>query len=235
MSESVSISGKVKGGRGVFISATDTDVGKTMLTCALARELRKRQLSPGVMKPVSAGGVPNRDALELMAASGVADPLELVNPCAYHAALAPLVAAERDGLVFDRQLVLRCAEELAKRHALLLIEGAGGLLVPLGTNYCLLDLMQELGYPVLLVCRAGLGTVNHTLMSLELIRARKLPVLGVILNGAKGEEAEKDNPRMIEEFGKCRVLATVPFLGEERVIEQAGPYLAELADSLVKV
>jgi len=220
--------------RGVFISATDTDVGKTVIACALARALRERGLSPGVMKPVSAGGVPNDDAQDLVAASGAGDPMEMINPCAYRAALAPMIAAERDGLVFDRALVLAKARQLAEKHQLLLIEGAGGLMVPLARDYCLLDLMQEFAYPVLLVARAGLGTVNHTLMSLELIRARKLPLLGVVLNGARGEEAEKDNPRMIEEFGKCRVVAKVPFLDGEGVVEQARPYLTELASSLVK-
>jgi len=82
------------------------------------------------------------------------------------------------------------------------------------------DLIREFGYPVLLVARAGLGTVNHTLMSLEILRARKLNVLGVVINGFQNEAAEQDNPRMIEEYGQVKVLARVPREGSKEQVEQ---------------
>ncbi len=216
---------------GVFITATDTEVGKTIITCALAVALKEKGMDVGVMKPVSSGGVPGEDALALKKYSGVDDPIETINPCAFQRPLAPLVAAEKEGRTVTRAAIMKAREVLEKRHDLLLVEGVGGLLVPLAPEHTVLDMMSSFGYPVLLISRAGLGAVNHTLMSLELLRAKGLEVLGVVMNGFRDDEAEVDNPRMIEEFGKIKVLVRVPFFKEGDVVAQAAGCLERVVDS----
>jgi adenosylmethionine-8-amino-7-oxononanoate transaminase len=157
----------------------------------------------------------------------------MVNPCAYERPLAPLVAAEAEGKSFQLGAVMSAKEKLSTRHEFLLVEGVGGLLVPLTRGYILLDLMKEFAYPVLLVARAGLGTVNHTLMSLQILHERGMNLVGVILNGCRREEAEERNPGMIEEFGFAKVLAKVPWVEGEDLLPVVEEELGEVVDSII--
>lgn len=191
---------------GYFITATDTGVGKTFVTAALAESLRARGLDVAVFKPVQSGALaddPSGDAALLGAA------------CIYSfaAPLAPLVAARAAGETIALGPILARARELAREHEILLVEGVGGLLVPLAPGLDVADLAAALGLPLIVVARAGLGTVNHTLLTIEAARARGLDVAGVVLNG-ESDRSTADNAALVEAGSGARVLARIPRLAD---------------------
>lgn len=169
---------------GVFVTGTDTGVGKTVVGCVIAEALRRREIDVGVMKPIETGvGVQGPlDAIALVEAAGVDDPLDLVCPQRFELPAAPSVAAAREGASVDLSAIRRAYLALRERHAFLLVEGAGGLLVPIMRDYAMVDLMAELRLPILVVARGALGTVNHTLLTLEAIERRGLPLAGVVVS-----------------------------------------------------
>ena len=201
--------------RGLFVTATDTGVGKTEVACALVRGHRARGLDVGAMKPAQSGHGPGEpsDAERLRAAAGGADPAELVCPYTFTAPLAPAVAARLEGREVSLARVLEAARELAARHAALVVEGAGGLLTPLTEAESYADLVVALGLPALVVARAGLGTVNHTALTVEALRRRGVAVLGVVTNrlAEAGDPSEPHNAAEIERRSGARVLAALPF------------------------
>lgn len=201
--------------RGLFVTATDTGVGKTEVACGLVRGHRARGLDVAAMKPAQSGsepGVPS-DADRLRAAAGGVDPPELVCPYSFAPPLAPGVAARLSGETISLARILEAARALAARHAALVVEGAGGLLVPLTERETFADLAVALALPVLVVARAGLGTVNHTALTCEALRARGLSVHGVVLDraGPGRDASEPHNAAEIERLTGARVLASLPF------------------------
>jgi dethiobiotin synthetase len=174
--------------RGVFVTGTDTGVGKTLVACVLVRGLRARGLDVGVMKPVEtgAGAAGPLDARALREAAGVEDPLELVCPFALALPAAPTVAAEDEGRDIDLGAIASAFATLASRHQYVVVEGAGGLLVPVADGASMADLARALALPLLVVARASLGTINHTLLTLEAARARALRVAGVVISHPGG-------------------------------------------------
>jgi len=203
--------------RGYFITATDTAVGKTVVTAGLAASLRARGLDVAVFKPVQSGALAN---------DPTGDAALLGADCLYSfaAPLAPLVAARAEGTKIELEPILARARELAREHELLLVEGAGGLLVPLAPGLDVADLAAALGLPLIVVARAGLGTVNHTLLTIEAARARGLELTGVVLNG-ESDESATDNATLIEAGSGVRVLAQVPRLADPA---DAASYLDDL-------
>jgi len=178
----------------LFISGTDTDVGKTVVSCAIARALRGEGLDVGVMKP-SETGVPEEgpyDARALIEAAGVSDPLDLVCPEQFDLPAAPLVSARDESRVVDLGKIDSALETLSERHAHLLVEGAGGLLVPLDETLDMAGFAARHSLPVLLVARASLGTINHTLLSIEACEQRGLPLVGVVISHATGTLSDAD-------------------------------------------
>ncbi len=200
--------------RGLFVTATDTGVGKTEVACAIVRGHRALGLDVGVMKPAQSGvarGEPS-DAARLAEAAGGGDPMELVCPYSFEPPLAPAVAARLAGRRIEVSHLLAAARALAARHAALVVEGAGGLLAPLTDEVTYADLAVALAMPVLVVARAGLGTVNHTALTCEALRARGLAVAGVVLNRASPtvDPSEPHNAASIERLTGARVLASLP-------------------------
>jgi dethiobiotin synthetase len=197
--------------RAVLIVGTDTEIGKTYVTGNLCRTLRESGTDCGVYKPVQSGSSclddPNSDASRLKALGGLADPVERLCAYSFPAPLAPPVAARRAGVKVTLKMLLSATREALSAHDLTLVETAGGLLSPTAENATVADFAEALQAPVLLIARAGLGTVNHTLLTLEAIRARNLQCLGVVLNQSIGALAEADNPAMIKDFGKVDVIA----------------------------
>lgn len=176
--------------RGLFVTATDTAVGKTEVACALLREARARGLDAVGAKPAQSGLVPGEpsDAERLRDASGGTEPLEAVCPYSFAAPLAPAVAARLSGIAISFERVLDSVRALAARHEAVVVEGAGGLLAPLTERETYADLARALGLPVLVVARAGLGTVNHTALTVEALRARSIPIAGIVLNRLAPED-----------------------------------------------
>ena len=191
--------------RGVFVTGTDTGVGKTFVGAALAALLRERGVDVGVMKPAETGvedpGAPrySEDAARLVAAAGVEDPPDLVVPYRLREPLAPAVAAELEGRKISPQVVLSAYAELRSRHELLIVEGAGGLAVPLNENLDMAGLARALDLPLLVVSPTGLGAINGSVLTVEYARARGLEVSGILLNLRRKvpDLAERTNPRVI--------------------------------------
>jgi dethiobiotin synthetase len=208
--------------RGVFVTGTDTGVGKTRVGCALARSLRARGLDVGVMKPVETGvgAAGPRDALALRAAADSRDALDEICPEALALPAAPAVAARHAGRAVDLERIARAYRALSARHDCVLAEGAGGLLVPLTREFSMADLARRLALPLLVVARAALGTLNHTLLTLEAAVARGLPIRGVVISHA-GPELDAGAQLNLDELR--RGLGTA-LLGElPRLAEGAAP------------
>lgn len=185
--------------KGIFITATDTGVGKTYAACALARAVAARGISCGVFKPVSSGG--REDAEALIAAAGVSDDLDAVNPVALARPLAPLVAARREGKTIAPSSLRAAFRAISRRYDYTIVEGAGGVLVPLRRNYYVADMIRETGLPALVVARPGLGTINHTLLTIGALRTGRVPVAGVIISCPRAlARGEKDTPAVIREL-----------------------------------
>ena len=173
---------------GFFITGTDTGVGKTFVTCALIRALQRRGIRVAPMKPISAGSINingrsmNEDVALLMAATGDRDPPELVNPYCFRAAIAPHIAAKHDGVEIDLAAIQAAYQELAANADCVLVEGAGGFLVPMTESESMALIPAALQLPVVVVVGMRLGCLNHALLTQEAIKARGLRLAGWVAN-----------------------------------------------------
>jgi dethiobiotin synthetase len=206
-----------------FVTGTDTGVGKSLVAAGLLAAARRRGHRVAALKPAESGcdrgpdgTLQAADAALLRAAAGLEVlPLEAVAPHRYLAPVAPGVAARREGPPFSVDRVKAALGRLlADEPHLLLVEGAGGLLVPYSDTLLEADLVATLGLPLLIVARAGLGTINHTLLTVFEARRRGLTVAGVILNRVEAERSpsEAENAAEIGRLGEIQVLGTVPHL-----------------------
>ena len=202
--------------RGLFVTGTDTGVGKTVVGCALAELLRGDGADVGVMKPVETGVGPQGplDAISLVESALVEDPLEEVCPERFALPAAPIVAAEAEGRTVDLERIRNAFARLAPRHDRMLVEGAGGLLVPIARDYSMADLARELALPLLIVTRASLGTINHTLLTLEAAERRDLAVAGVVISHGPRAISTTDarNLEALRELLGDRLVGEVPTL-----------------------
>ncbi|MBJ18843.1 MAG: dethiobiotin synthase [Deltaproteobacteria bacterium] len=198
---------------GLFITGTDTGVGKTFIACALARGLREAGVDVGVMKPVETGlfATGPLDARALQQAADVDDPLELVCPLQFDMPAAPEAAARAEDRRADLDPILSAFEILSKRHDFMLVEGAGGILVPFDEKTTMADLADHLDLPVLVVARASLGTINHTLLTLEACATRGLEIIGVVLSHPSGalSEADQHNLAVLKRSLGARLIGEV--------------------------
>lgn len=200
--------------KSIFITATDTGVGKTIISCAIGLALRKKGIDVGYMKPFQCSGT---DTSFLCRVLEIKDEKELVNP--YYAAepLAPYVAFKRAKVKIDLEKVFKAYKELSRRHEVLIVEGAGGLLVPLKEDYLVADLIRDLDIPALIVARSGLGTLNHTLLTQRYALDYGIKVKGIIINGYQGKDkAEKTNPQAIKDFSDVPLLGIIPRIKDVR-------------------
>ena len=207
--------------RGLFVTGTDTGVGKTMIACLIASAWRARGLDVGVMKPIETGdaamphGIFDADGWLLRCAASSREPMAAITPWRYAEPLAPLACARSSGIELDRTQLLAAITAMAERHRCLVVEGVGGALVPLGKDWFVADLMAEVGLAALVVGRAGLGTINHMLLTIEALQRRSIAIAGVVLNGARGELAEQGNPALLQELGSGVPLwGVVPHLSD---------------------
>jgi dethiobiotin synthetase len=183
---------------GLFVVGTDTGVGKTEVAAAVARALVAEGRRVGVLKPVATGatheptGWTCDDARRLIAAAGADVPLDRVTPIGFEEPLAPSVAARRAGRPLTHEAVLRAVGEAvdwwSSRADVLVVEGVGGLLCPLAEGTTVADLAIALDYPLVIVARRGLGTLNHTLLTVEAAHRRALRIAGVVLNSPEPDD-----------------------------------------------
>jgi len=190
---------------GVFVTGTDTGVGKTIVGAALAGAMCLRGIDAGVMKPIQTGVsvlAPGRltDADYLKAVSGCNDPIELICPVMLAEPLAPSVAARIQNTSVSLDAIRHAFLTLTMRHEFLIVEGAGGLAVPITDDYLMSDLAAEIGYSIVIVTRPGLGAINHTVLTASFARAANLHVAGIIVANwpDKPGLAESTNSREIE-------------------------------------
>lgn len=208
--------------KGVFITATDTEVGKTVVACALAAHLRQRGLDVGVSKPFASGAQRDRtgswvneDAILLKDFAQSSDSLGEINPVCLKSPLAPAVAAAKEGTKVDLRRALSAVRRTIKRHEFSIVEGVGGLFVPITARRMLIDLIPRIDLPVVVVARAGLGTINHTLLTVESLRKRNMTPIAVILNQCErgtNDMSLKTNAAEIQKRVPCPVFGPLPYL-----------------------
>jgi dethiobiotin synthetase len=209
--------------RGVFISATDTSVGKTTLAAGLIGFLRKKGINVGVMKPVASGAIEcdsgkliSQDAEMLVKFSESSDPWEWINPYCLATPVNPALAAKIEGVTIDLSRITRCFEEISHKHDFVVVEGAGGLMSPVFENLLVRDMICAMDLPVVIVSRAALGTINHTLMTFECLSHRGIETLGFFLNRFPRNPnlSESTNAEIITSISGVPHLGSVPELGD---------------------
>lgn len=192
--------------KGLLITGTDTGVGKTYFTSLLTRILRAQGVPAIALKPIASGD--RSDAISLASAMGGALPLAKINPIHFSTPVAPYAAGLLENRPFPWDLLRSHWKEITATHpGPFLVEGVGGWRVPLDATHTVREWAQELGLPVLLVCRASLGTLNHTLLTVDSIRQAGLPPCGIVMNfhGASDDEAARTNPGILEEWTRLPV------------------------------
>ncbi|MHB1566747.1 MAG: dethiobiotin synthase [Acidiferrobacter sp.] len=203
---------------GFFITGTDTNVGKTRVTCALLHAYACRGKKIIGMKPVAAGcdtvsgQLQCDDVVQLQANSNVVAPLHLVNPYSFAPPIAPHIAAAQAGMDIDLDHIAACFGRLRAMADIVLVEGAGGLLVPLNGRYDIADLAVMLDLPVILVVGMRLGCINHTLLTIQAIRQKKLRLAAWVANQIDPEmESFEENLRSLEARLDSRLLGVLPY------------------------
>lgn len=200
----------------VFVTGTDTGVGKTIVTAALARHFTAKGLKVGVMKPIETGVAntqkPGADASLLRWACNATDPDDIIAPYRYEQPLAPCqaAAAANDPIdvkkIIDAQVMLRADKDLV------LVEGAGGLMVPIRGGYIMADLAGQLNMPLLIITHPRLGTLNHTLLTTFAARAMELEISGYLINRMPEHpgDAERQAPHLLSSLASADLLGVLP-------------------------
>jgi dethiobiotin synthetase len=204
---------------GLFITGTDTGVGKTIVTGALAAVLHQKGVSVGVMKPVATGcvrrreGLVSEDAEFLAQAADVLEPLADITPVRFAEPVAPTVAAVRARQDVDMDAIWSTWRRLAAAHDVMLVEGIGGILCPITPEMFVAEMAREFGLPLVIVARPALGTINHTILTVEAARSRGLSVAGIVINGANPDTesvAEMTAPAEITRATGVPVVGVLP-------------------------
>lgn len=203
---------------GIFVTGTDTGVGKTVVAAGIAGAMRKDGIDVGVMKPI-ATGIPRKNAFrsadsELLAkVSGSTDPEDEINPVFLPLEASPLAASRVLNTDIKLDEVFAAFKRLSDKHEFTVVEGIGGVMVPIKQNYFVIDMIKEMNLPVLIVSRASLGTLNHTVLTVRACREYKLDISGIVVNGVNDNNmAEKTVGEIIRELTGTFVIGSIPFV-----------------------
>ncbi len=252
--------------KGIFITGTDTGVGKTVIAAGIIRALGRKGVQAGAMKPVETGCIDEggtlvaSDGMFLRKIAGMVEPAGVVTPVRFSSPLAPMVAAELEGRSVDLDAIMHAFSTLITKYDFLVVEGAGGIMVPLirenermgecvnettggpeqrrvQSAYYMSDLMKSLDLPVVVVARAGLGTINHTLLTVMHAIGKGIGVRGVIINstGPDGNSiAERTNPGVLQRICPVPILGVVPYCSAPyNTIDTIADALNDVAASLM--
>ena len=204
--------------KSIFITGTDTDVGKTYITAGLAVTLRKMGVDVGIMKPFAAGtpqkkGFKSEDVEILANAAQVNDSESLLNPQYFPIPASPYTAWKNLKIKPKVSSILSSFKKLSKVHSMMLVEGMGGIMTPILKDYFVTDLIKNMNIPTVLVTRTKVGTINHTIMTVKMCEKYKIPIKGIIINdfdsdGYKPKELTRD----LKNLTGVPVLGTIPFV-----------------------
>ncbi|MEK6762066.1 MAG: dethiobiotin synthase [Nitrospirota bacterium] len=202
---------------GIFITATDTGVGKTLVASALAACLTQRGIDVGVMKPVETGVSRSRklqsDGARLRKAAGTRDPTTEVCPYVFRLPVAPLSAARAERKTVQMATILRTFRTLCQKHTFMAVEGVGGIYVPITQSLNLLDLINKMRLPVIVVGRSGVGGINHALLTLHALCEQNIPVVALVLNQQRPVRTKVARTQEESTVNLLRRLAGVPVVG----------------------
>lgn len=204
--------------KSLFVAGTDTDVGKTYVTAGLAVTLRKLGVNIGVMKPFAAGsaqkkGYKSEDVEIIAKASQTDDPENLVNPQFFPIPASPYTAWKNLKTKPKINTVLSAYKKLSKLHSALLVEGMGGIMTPILKDYYVTDLIKDMKIPSVIVTRTKVGTVNHTVMTVEMCKKYKIPVKGIIINDFDSDGYKvKELTRDLKNLTNMPILGSIPFI-----------------------
>ena len=206
--------------KSLFITGTDTDVGKTSITAGLAITLRKMSIDVGVMKPFAAGiaqkkGYKSKDIEILSHVAEINDPENLVNPQFFPISASPYTAWKKLKIKPKIPMILSSFKKLSNIHEMMLVEGMGGILTPILKDYYVTNLIKDMKIPAIIVTRSKVGTVNHTLMTVKMCEKYKIPIKGIIINnfddgGYPINQLKKD----LEDLTGVTVLGSIPFMND---------------------
>ncbi len=206
--------------KSLFITGTDTDVGKTYIAAGLAVTFRKMGIDVGVMKPFAAGtaqkkGYKSEDIVIVSKAAQACDPENLVNPQFFPIPASPYTAWKNLKIKPKINSVLSSFKRLSKIHSMMLVEGMGGIMTPILKNYFVTDLIKDMKIPAVLVTRTKVGTVNHTIMTVKMCEKYKIPIKGIIINdfdsdGYKTKELTRD----LKSLTGVPILGSIPFIND---------------------
>ena len=209
-----------------FITGTDTGVGKTVITAGLAGSMRKLGVNVGVMKPIATGitqktGFKSLDVGIIVEASRTKDSEDLINPVFLPIPTSPYDATKLLSLSVDMPLILTTFTKLLSIHDVLLVEGIGGIMTPITKNFFVADMIKAMGIETIIVTRATLGTLNHTMMTYQLCKDYGIKVKGIVINNfdEKGSAAEKNAPITLHEITGLDILGVVPFIKDYNKID----------------
>ena len=229
--------------KGFFVTGTDTGVGKTVITAALIKVAHLLGFKACGMKPIETGCkiavssqqsavsskektlIPS-DGTFLKNISNVNESIDFITPVRFMNPLAPLPASEIEGISVDFKKIQKAYTELSKKYDVIIVEGIGGLLVPITRDYSVLDLAKDFGLPLIIVSRPGLGTINHTMLTVNCAIKEGLNVAGIIINYShppEGTLAEDTNPEVIKKISPVPIIGIFPYLEnfESDTIEKA--------------
>ncbi|MGY5144105.1 MAG: dethiobiotin synthase [Candidatus Nitrosopumilus sp. bin_32a] len=204
----------------LFITGTDTDVGKTYITAGLAVVLRKMGVDVGIMKPFAAGtaqkkGFKSEDVEILSNAAQVNDPESLVNPQFFPIPASPYTAWKTLKIKPKTATILSNFKKLSKIHKMILVEGMGGIMTPITDDYYVANLIKNMNISAVIVTRTKIGTVNHTIMTVKMCEKYKIPIKGIVINdfdsdGYKTKELSRDLKNVL----KIPILGSIPFIDD---------------------
>ena len=171
----------------LFVTATDTDIGKTYVCAGLAHALKKMDIDVGIMKPFACGdkqkiGFSSNDLTILANAAMVDDAEDIINPFFFPIPASPYTAAKNLGVKIDVEHVMKCFRKLNKIHDIMLVEGIGGIMTPILKNYAIIDLIKDLTANTIIVTSSKIGTVNHTVLTCNMCKNMNIPIKGLIIN-----------------------------------------------------
>ena len=203
--------------KSLFITGTDTDVGKTYITAGLAITLRKMGVDVGVMKPFAAGiaqkkGFKSEDVEILSNAAKISDPETLLNPQFFPISASPYTAWKKLKIKPKIPLILSSFKKLSQNHKMILVEGMGGTMTPILKDYYVVNLIKNMKIPTIIVTRSKVGTVNHTLMTVMMCQKYKIPIKGIIINNFDNGYPINQLKKDLESLTGIKVLGSIPFI-----------------------